>query len=186
MREEIEKEVLYDVRECIKIIEVRNETDFTQLETLSNHAIEDVAVYKDADIITITVFLYSLYKVVRTLNDTEYQTVIRLLRATQRALEQHNLGNYNRSIKALFSAVEKSNTQTREHLQTVMDAARIKKGTVLLSKGLSIGQAAGLMGLSNWDLQSYASKTTALEHDEKGVPASTRLNITLKIFGVKP
>ena len=65
-----------------------------------------------------------------------------------------------------------------------MQAARIKKGTVLLQRGLSIGQAAGLMGLSNWDLQEYASKTPYLAGHHEKVSAKTRLSNALKIFGI--
>jgi len=48
---------------------------------------------------------------------------------------------------------------------------------------LSIGQAAGLMGLSNWDLQQYASKTRALNSHHETIPATKRLAIALKFFG---
>jgi len=65
-----------------------------------------------------------------------------------------------------------------------MQAARIKKGTALLERGLSIGQAAGLMGLSNWDLQQYAGKTNVLEPDHQAVPAVKRLQLAYKLFGI--
>ena len=65
-----------------------------------------------------------------------------------------------------------------------MDAARIKKGAVLLQKGLSLGQAAGLMGLSNWDLQEYAGRTVVLGAHVEKVQARKRLNVAFKLFGV--
>jgi len=75
--------------------------------------------------------------------------------------------------------------QVKEHLQDVMQAARIKKGTALLEKGLSVGQAAGLMGLSNWDLQQYAAKTTALRFEAETLPAKERMKLAFSMFGVK-
>ena len=65
-----------------------------------------------------------------------------------------------------------------------MDAAKIKKSALLLQKGLSIGQAAGLMGLTNWDLQEYAGKTTSTEGHNESLPAKKRFINALKIFGV--
>ncbi|MEK6809961.1 MAG: hypothetical protein AABY40_04760, partial [Nanoarchaeota archaeon] len=58
------------------------------------------------------------------------------------------------------------------------------KSAALFEKGLSIGQAAGLMGLSNWDLQAYAGKTTALDQHEESIPATKRVSTALKLFGV--
>jgi len=49
---------------------------------------------------------------------------------------------------------------------------------------LSIGQAAGLMGLSNWDLQVYAGKTTAISEHKENIPVDKRIKIALQLFGV--
>ncbi len=184
MKQEIRKEILYDLTEAIKILSVREAQDVSELKTLSNHAIEDVAVSKDLDVISITVLIYSLYKIVETLNDKEYQNLLQQLQNAKKSLEQNNYGKYNASIRTIFQLIKKSSTQTQEHLQDVMQAARIKKGTVLLQHGLSMGQAAGLMGLSNWDLQQYAGKTTSAEPHTEGIPATKRLQQAFKLFGV--
>jgi hypothetical protein len=97
-------------------------------------------------------------------------------------LKDKRFGAYNGNIKRLFKSIESCNAAVKEHLQTIMQAARIKKGTVLLQKGLSIGQAAGLMGLSNWDLQQYASKNSFFgDHHEK-VQVTKRLATALETF----
>ena len=164
MKEVIKKEILYDLREAIKILEKREDKDFQELKVLSNHAIEDVAAHKDLDVISLTVLIYSIYKVVNCLNDQDYKDILLLLEKSENSLVRGNLGKYNSHIKKLFQIVEGCNAKVKEHLQDVMQAAKIKKGTILLEKGLSIGQAAGLMGLSNWDLQQYASKTNVFSN----------------------
>ncbi len=184
MKEEIRKEILYDLSEAIKILNVREPQDIPELKTLSDHAIEDVAVSKDLDVISITVLIYSMYKVVETLSDKEYKNLIQELQNAKKTLDQNNYGKYNASIRTIFQLLKKSSTQTKEHLQDVMQAARIKKGTALLEHGLSMGQAAGLMGLSNWDLQQYAGKTTSLETHTESVPAQKRLQWALQLFGM--
>jgi hypothetical protein len=65
-----------------------------------------------------------------------------------------------------------------------MHAARIKKSASLLRKGLSVGQAAGIMGLSNWDLQQYVGHTTDQEHPSETVDPILRVRNALAIFGV--
>ncbi len=184
MKEVIRKEILYDLQKTQEILTVRETQDLEQLQELSNHAIEDVAAHKDLDLIAVTVLIYSLYKVVPSLNDKEYTLLLQELRKATTALQQNAYSQYNRSIKQLYELMRTFHAKVKEHLQDVMHAARVKKGTILLQKGLSIGQAAGLMGLSNWDLQAYAAQTTALELSKESIPAKKRLLIAFKIFGV--
>ncbi len=184
MEEEVKKEILYDLAEAIRIIEEREEKDVEELKTLSDHAIDDVALHKDLDIVSITVLIYSLYKVISQMEKQDYENLLSELENAKKNLEQDNLGKYNKSVKTLFEIVRGSSDKIKEHLQDVMHAARIKKGTALLQKGLSIGQAAGLMGLSNWDLQYYAGRTTSLEQHQEKISASKRLRKALNIFGI--
>ena len=184
MEEAIKKEIIYDLSQAITILEKKDKNDVDQLRTLSDHGIEDVAVHKNLDLISVTVLIYSLYKIVNSIPDKDYQAVIRELQNAKGSLEKNQLGKYNNSIKTLFQSVKRCNAKVKVHLQDVMDAAKIKKSAALFEKGLSIGQAAGLMGLSNWDLQAYAGKTTTLDQHEESIPAAKRVSTALKIFGV--
>lgn len=185
MKEAVKKEILYDLEKAWNILRQKEAGDVEQLRVLSDHGIEDVAAQKDIDLITVTVLLYSLYKVALCLGEKEYVLLQKQLQATIQSLQTGRLGRYNANMKELYDIVRQCHGQVREHLQDVMDAARIKKGTVLLQKGLSIGQAAGLMGISNWDLQSYAAKTTALDHHPEKIPAQQRLQAALRLFQSK-
>lgn len=183
MKEVVKKEILYDLAEAIKILEEREEKDVEELKTLSEHAIDDVALHKDLDVVSITVLIYSIYKVVSSLGKEDYDDLLAELKLAKKYIKQGNLGRYNKSIKTLFTIVRRCKAAVREHLQDVMHAARIKKGASLLQRGLSIGQAAGLMGLSNWDLQQYAGKTTTLEQHHETISAKKRIIKSLNIFG---
>ncbi len=184
MKEAIRKEIVYDLDKAIQILQVRETTDVEELKNLSDHAIEDIAAERDLELVSVTVLLYSLYKIITSVDAPVYANLVPALKAAKSALEQKNLGKYNQSIKKVYEIVRRCDNKIKEHLDDVMQAARIKKGTSLLQRGLSIGQAAGLMGLSNWDLQQYAGKTMALDqHDEK-FPAQKRVTIAFKLFGV--
>lgn len=185
MEESIKKEILYDIGQAIEILKSRETKDVEELRILSDHAIEDIAVQKDLELVTITVLLYSIYKVVPCMQKDNYQNLLTGLTALKNALQRGDLGSYNRNVRNLYAIVRRCNAKVQEHLQDVMHAARIKKGTVLLQRGLSIGQAAGLMGLSNWDLQPYAGKTTALGEHQESIPAEKRLLTAFAVFGMK-
>lgn len=184
MEEAIKKEILYDLTQAISILEQRETKDVEELRALSDHGIEDVAVHKNFDLISLTVLIYSLYKIVTSIPEKDYQSIVKELQSAKSSLQKNQLGKYNASIKNLFLLVKKSNAKVKVHLQDVMEAAKIKKGAALFEKGLSIGQAAGLMGLSNWDLQPYAGKTTAFDQHEESVPAAKRMAVALKLFKI--
>lgn len=173
------------ISKTIKILEVREKRDIKELKEVSDQAVEGVALHKDLDLISITVLVYSIYKIAEQIPEEDYKDILAELKSAKRQLEQNNLGRYNRSVKILYGITKKCNAKVKEHLQDVMEAAKVKKGMVLLQKGLSIGQAAGLMGLSNWDLQKYAGTTTALDHHREKVKAETRIKLALEVFGIK-
>lgn len=185
MKEVIRKEVLYDLGRFLEFLNGPLDQNAAPLKDLSDHAIEDVAVHKDLDVISVTVLIYSVYKILPCLRGNEHAGALSSkLGLAIKALERKNFGLYNRLMKEIFNVVRSCSDHIKEHLQDVMQAARIKKGTALLEKGLSMGQAAGLMGLSNWDLQVYAAKTTAIEVEGTSLPALGRMKQALSIFGV--
>lgn len=180
----VRKEVLNDLAKTIEILEKKEEKDIEELKILSDHAVEDVALHKDLDLISVTVLIYSLYKIIKQISEPDYQALLSELKFAKISLEEGQLGEYNKNIKSLFQIVKRANARVREHLADVMHAARIKKGTVLLSKGLSLGQAAGLMGLTNWDLQQYASRTLALELGKEVTSAKKRVETAWRMFNL--
>ena len=183
MKEVVKKEIIKHLDQTINILKIKELKDLEELKVLSNKAVEGVALYKDLDLISVTVLIYSLYKITNCLGEKERSEIISDLERAENSLKGGNLGKYNSEIKHLFKLTQKCNAKTKDHLENVMHAARIKKGTSLLERGLSIGQAAGLMGLSNWELQQYIGKTSVQEVRHEKIPARTRMIRAIKIFG---
>tara|TARA_Y100000310_G_scaffold276505_1_gene293691 strand:- start:461 stop:1021 length:561 start_codon:yes stop_codon:yes gene_type:complete len=184
MKEVVRKDILGFLEEAVEILQVRKPDDPKELKTLSNKVVESVALQKDLDLISVSVLIYSIYKILPCIQPQDYSDVVKKLSAAKNSLKQNNFSVYNRNIKVLYNIVRKCNAQVKEHLQDIMQAARIKKGTVLLGRGLSLGQAAGLMGLSNWELQKYASNTPSYDSHTEKIHAHKRIANAFKIFGV--
>jgi len=184
MKGVIKKDLLLILSKTIDILKTKESSDVEELKTLSEQAIEDVAVHKDIDLISATVLIYSIYKVLPEIKDENYKDLLVELESALSNLQQNQLGRYNQKIKSLYEILRRDNSNVKLHLQDVMHAARIKKGASLLGHGLSIGQAAGLMGLSNWDLQQYVGGTPLLGQHKEKYPPEKRLILALKIFGV--
>lgn len=184
MKDVVKSEIIKDLNKAIHILQQRKQMNVESMKQLSDEAIEDVALHKDLDVVSITVLFYSIYKVVDCLDDESFDYLIKGMTNARDALQANSFGRYNKSIKNMFVTVRGCNAKVKEHFEDVMDAARIKKGAVLLQKGLSLGQAAGLMGLSNWDLQEYAGRTVILGAHVEKVQAKKRLLTAFKLFGV--
>jgi len=182
MNEEVRKEIIHDLQGTADLLEKQIDTE--ALKDLSEHAIENIAIHKDLELVSVAVLIYSLYKIKVCLAIADQKRIISEMRLAVQSLKSKNFGRYNSSIRFLYELIRKCDSRIKEHLQDVMDAARIKKGTSLLQHGLSIGQAAGLMGLSNWDLQQYVGKTTFMDQHIEVRPALSRLKTAMKIFQV--
>ncbi|HLC52605.1 MAG TPA: hypothetical protein VJI98_05145 [Candidatus Nanoarchaeia archaeon] len=181
MKEVVRLEVLHDLSETSKILKVKETKDLEELANLSDHSIKNIALYKDLELVSVTVLIYSIYKIISRLSKDDHVFLVQTLDRAIEGLETKNFGKYNLAMKIMYKHVRQCNAKVRLHLQDVMDAARIKKGSSLLQEGLSIGQAAGLMGISNWDLQAYAGKIMLGEHTET-FPAKKRLERAMRLF----
>ena len=182
MKDVVKREILHDLIQTCNILKVKESKDFGELKALSEHAIENIAIHKDLELVSITVLIYSIYKIIGKLNTKDHQILVKGLETAINGLKINHFGKYNRAIKQLYNHIKKSNAKIKTHLQNVMDAARIRKGTSLIQHGLSIGQAAGLMGISNWDLQAYAGKNVVLGKHTETMPAVERLKFALGLF----
>ena len=78
------------------------EKDMEELKKLSDHSIEDVAAYKDLDVISITVLIYSIYKALPCIKGKDNQNLLTDLKNARRHLSNNKFGDYNKSIKHLF------------------------------------------------------------------------------------
>ncbi|MFA6461934.1 MAG: hypothetical protein WCV90_06730 [Candidatus Woesearchaeota archaeon] len=185
MKGVIKKDLLQLLTRVIDILQTKETKDLEELKNLSEQAIEDVAVQKDLDLVSLTVLIYSIYKILPEIKEENYKDIVVELNHALQNLQQSQYGRYNQSIKSLYTVISRENAKVKVHLQDVMQAARIKKSASLLRKGLSIGQAAGLMGLSNWDLQQYVGGTTMLDLHKEILPVNKRMDWALQIFGVK-
>ncbi len=185
MKEVVKKIIISTIDKVLKVLETEEKSGYAGLKQLSDEIIEDVALHKDLDLISMAVLVYSLYKVSDCAIPSIKDEIYSKLRSSSKSLKENQFRGYNQNISKLYSLVRSCSPKIKEHLQDVMQAAKVKKGTVLLQKGLSIGQAAGLMGLSNWDLQQYAGGTSAIETTHEVVKATLRLKKALQIFGVQ-
>ena len=125
MKKAVKKEILFDLGKVVEILSKTDLGDGEELKQLSDHAIEDVAVHKDLDLISVTVLIYSIYKVLNCMKEEDKKDLVAELGFAKNHLQSGNFSRYNKSIKSLFAIVRGCNAKVKVHLQDVMQAARI-------------------------------------------------------------
>lgn len=185
MELKINEDVLTVLDETLNILEVREEKDIVELSEVSNHVVHNMSVYQDEDSISIAVLIYSIYKVIERpgfLSDANYRRVVDLLKIAKGYLEQDNISKYRAAIHRLFTLIGSIDRQLKLYIEEVVTKARIKKGGGLFEHGLSLGRAAELMGISQWELQEYVGRTQIFERDAFGDDVKARLRFARKLF----
>lgn len=181
MNENVRKdiiEVLHDVVSCLEnnnIIEIRN---------LSDHIIHSASIFQDEYSITTAVIVFALHKIIQRKGFVDVR-LISILRKAITHIQKYQLNKYSKDIKKLITQISKEDSQLNLYIQHVMNEANVKKASKMYEHGISIGQTAELLRISQWELMKYIGNTTISDSfaDEKGL--RKRISLAFNLFGVE-
>jgi len=190
MEEAVRKDIISILRKALDILK---RDDIPELDALSDHTIHDASIYQDKDSLSIAVVIYALAKVIhRTehayIKDWKqiYGIIVDSLNKGLKELENNKEDAYRRYIKKILENIGKVEKKLKWYIEDVLDKARIVKGGKLYEHGLSVGQAANLLGISQYELMSYIGKTQIIDvFPEEGWPVAKRVAYAKKLFGVR-
>ena len=81
----------------------------------------------------------------------------------------------------LYCIISTIDSKLKLYIGEVITQAEIKKGSKLYAHGISLGRAAEVLGISQWELMFYIGKTKLI--DVKGcVGVRERLNYARSLF----
>lgn len=164
MIEKIKEDILSELNDAIVLIEKKRYEDLLEL---SNHTIHCASIFQDDDSISIAVLMYALYKVFMRDEMVRNDKILKGLKDAVSALNERKWSSYKKNIQALFKLISAMDDKLKLYIEEVITKARIKKGSALVEHGISLGRAAEIMGVSQWELMSYVGKTEMLDK-EKG------------------
>ena len=154
--------------------------EILRLKELSDHTIHNSSIFQDEDSITIAVLVYSLSKICeRNGNTSRFAALVRHARSH---LLKDELSRYKQVIKLFARAISDSDSRFSMYVQDVIDKAEIKKGSRLYYHGISLAQAANLLGISQWELMSYVGKTHIIDTYTPIGNVNDRINLARKLF----
>ena len=186
MEEEVRKDVLDVLDRVIEILRIEEEQDAVEIKELSNHVIHDASIYHDEASISLAVVIYAISKMLERHADVKevYSTILLSLKKAKDLLEKNDADNYLIAIKNLIKRISELDVKLKEYIMEVIEKAKIKKGSKIYEHGVSIGRAAEILGVSQWDLMSYIGKTEVVEEAPKITSTKERLSYARRLFGI--
>ena len=189
MKYPIRKDILSTLRQAIALIKRK---DVPALDELSNHTIKNASIFQDKGSVSIAVVIYALSKIIkRTVSDPAYCKKIcnkmgNELAAAKFFLEKEKDLKYKNIIKRILKEIGKLDDKLKLYIEDVLNKAKIVKGSNMYGHGVSIGRAAQLLGISQWELMGYIGKTKIVDqYEEQVISAAARLSYAKKIFNIK-
>ena len=146
--------------------------DSNSLVNLSDRTIHSASIEQDSNSITIAVMVYSLAKVVER---RKYQQsgewakfskfVLERLAKARESLSSDFDETYLGNVKQILKYCGKLDHMFSKHIIEVIEFAKIKKGSDVYRQGISLGQAAEIMGITPWELREYVGHTRISDVD---------------------
>lgn len=159
------------------------EGDVRNLKELSNHTIHNSSVFQDKDSVIIAVTVYSLYKLVE--NGTEVtEEIISRVREASEAMQKDNLKNFRKGMKDTIRIISSMAPQMKNYISDVLKSAHVKKSGKIYDHGISMAQAASILGVSQWDLMRYVGMQRTPD-ERGGIDVKKRLKLVESLFGIR-
>jgi len=187
-------ELLREPEHVLKIFEnllkYIGEENVIKIKDLSNLTIHSASLYQDTDSILIATTIYALSKILERKKYREYPDwpdflvgIKKNLEACYFAIRAKDVKAFRDSIANIMQSVEKLSGHLRDYVKQIFKKAKINKGSRIYEHGISLEQAAEVLGISVWELAEYVGQT-GIANVEITItkPIAERLNIARKLF----
>ena len=178
MNKIIKEDLINILTDAISIIK---KDDMPELKQLSNHTIHNASIFQDEDSVSVAVIIYALSKIIERGNP-KTDKVIDLMNQAIQKLKQDDMMSYKAIIKELFEFISHVDSKLKLYIDEVITQAEIKKGTKIYDHGVSLGQAANILGISQWELMNYVGKTRMIDKEYDRPDTIEKIKFTRGLF----
>ncbi len=163
-----EAEHLIEVIESVK--KAIHEEDSAALRDLSNQTIHSASIYQDTGNLSIAILVYTLSKLIerrdyeRIRNWGSFVNKIEaFFELAVASLKQNNFNGYEKYMAKARESISLIEKNIRPYIEEVMRKAAINKASRIYEHGISLGQTAKMLGITEWELLEYAGQTRISE-----------------------
>ena len=165
--------------------------DAIKLKELSNQTINTASRTQDPDNIAVAVIVYSIGKILerehyRALLGWKkfYSAVIYLINNSIENIKKNNEEKLRQDLESIRSTIGKLSGKLKVYIQDVFSKASINKASRIYEHGVSMGQTAKLLGITMFELASYAGQKKTLDAPEnRTLGVKERIKLAMDIFG---
>lgn len=158
--------------------------DAVFLSKTSNEINHNSSIFQDEDSIKLAVVVYALSKVIDR-SKGKVETYFKdCFRKAKQFLKVDDYIAYRKEISKVVKRISELDKGMREYILHIYNQAEIKKGSKLLSNGISLARVSELMGISQWELMNYAGKTNISDTFGSDRKMNNRLKYARGLFGL--
>ena len=140
--------------------------NYVKIKNLSNHLIHHSSIHQEPDIISLTVIIYALSKLIEREAYKKYKSwpdfynnYIKHFNKAVGALEKDNLNIFRKEISLIRQLIQKLSGNLKYYINEVFRKAKINKASRLYEHGISMEKTAKILGITQWELAEYAGRT---------------------------
>ena len=156
--------------------------DSIQIKLLSNQTNNTASLTGDPDNIAVAVIVYSLSKIIERENyktlpgwKNFYNLYLKSIDEIILALKKNDETKARKYLESIRIGIEKISGRLKEYIQDVFRNASINKASKLYEHGISMERTSKLLGVTMFELASYAGQRT------DDFPKTTTLDVRQRI-----
>lgn len=177
--------IFEETKEAIK------KNDSAKIKNLSNQTINTASLTHDPDNIAIAVAVYSLSKIIERENyrklpgwNNFYKIYIDAINKIIIALKKDDEKSVRENLKLIRQAIGKLSGKLKWYIQDIFRKAKINKASKIYEHGISMEKTARLLGITMFELASYAGQTDIPDVPEsKTLDVKSRIKLAMEMFG---
>ena len=171
-------------------IKALKEKDSIKLKELSNQTIHSASTDQNPGIITSAVLIYTLSKLVERKDYTKIKNwekfvtkFNRILKLAMDALKKRNIEAYKKHLQKARKSLESISGSLKPYIKEILTKASINKSSKLYEHGISLGQTAKLLGVTQWEITGYTGQRNIPDNKQnESIQVEKRAQIALEFF----
>ncbi len=168
MSAEIKKDVIDVLKNVKKFLD---KGDGDKILEWSDHIIHSASIYQDENTIALAVITYALGKTLKKMPEITKKGKFCILCGGYiddaiTSAKNDDWVNYHEALEKMTQDILRIDKEYSHHLEYVINAAKIKKGSKMVAHGISIGRVAETLGITQWELMGYIGGSIETEVSE--------------------
>jgi hypothetical protein len=186
----MEGEVDHLINVLEQVIDSLTHEDVVKLRELSNQTIHSASTFQDTGSITLAVIVYAMSKLIEKKGDLKIKDWALFIRKVEaqfslaiKALKDDKIDKYEKYMEMARKSISSTSLNIKPFIQDVLRKASINKASKIYEHGISLGQTAEILGITEWELSEYSGQTRVADVQFSiTIDISKRAKMALEFF----